>query len=168
MAAARRKCDWFVVETGRGLESTAVRHLKRQGYSVYLPRFRERRSPRGVRRVLPLFPSYLFVEVCDLWRSINGTRGVRRILLSAEQVPARMHREVIDGIRDSEDDLGYVRVESEEPPELVVGNSYLVTRGVFAQRRGIFVGTTTEQRCRMLFDMLGRKIESEVPARHLA
>lgn len=90
------------------------------------------------------------------------------MILTSEESPSRMHDEIVQGIRNDEDELGYVRVDSEEPPALVVGNSYTVTRGVFAARRGMFRGMSGAQRCRMMFELLGRQVESEVLARHLA
>src|SRR6185312_13102273 len=76
---------WFVVHTQSNAEAKAKRHLVHQGFTVYLPFYRRR--VRHARRneivASALFPCYLFVRFDpqqDRWRSINGTRGVVRIL----------------------------------------------------------------------------------------
>ena len=76
---------WFVVHTQPNAEAKAKRHLVNQGFTIYLPFYRRR--VRHARRneivASALFPGYLFVRFDpqqDRWRSINGTRGVVRIL----------------------------------------------------------------------------------------
>src|SRR5664279_3292931 len=74
---------WYVAQTHVHAETKATLHLRRQGFDVYLPRYRKQR--RHARRVdivaAPLFPRYLFVSV-DLatqrWRSIRSTVGITR------------------------------------------------------------------------------------------
>lgn len=56
---------WYAVYTKTGAENLAEGHLQRQGFRVYLPRYRkERRHARRITLVkAPLFPRYLFVEL---------------------------------------------------------------------------------------------------------
>ena len=64
---------WYVAQTHRHAEAKATAHLGRQGFLVYLPRYRKQR--RHARRIdtvtVPLFPSYLFVLSGERLRSVN-------------------------------------------------------------------------------------------------
>ena len=64
--------------------------MSRQGFHSFLPRFRRtvRHARRQVDKLLPLFPGYLFVRLdlsTDRWRAINGTIGVRSLVMRAKQ-----------------------------------------------------------------------------------
>jgi transcriptional antiterminator RfaH len=72
---------WSVAQTQPCAEGRAVAHLERQGYRVFCPRYHKTvRHARKVTQILaPLFPNYLFLRLDtsrDLWRAVNGTRGV--------------------------------------------------------------------------------------------
>ena len=67
------------------------KHLGRQGFQVYLPRYTKRR--RHARRVdtvaVPLFPRYLFVSVAvaQRWHSIRSTIGITRLVANGDVRP---------------------------------------------------------------------------------
>jgi transcriptional antiterminator RfaH len=72
---------WSVAQAHPHAEAKASLHLRRQGFEIYLPRYRE--SRRHVRRVetfaAPLFPGYVFVAIdmaTQRWLSIQPTIGV--------------------------------------------------------------------------------------------
>ena len=81
---------WYVVHTQPHREAQAARQLENQNYRVFLPRFlKSRRHARKIETgLVPLFPRYLFI-ILDLtrdpWRSVNGTYGVDRLLMRAEE-----------------------------------------------------------------------------------
>ena len=56
--------SWYVIRSKPRKEATALIHLERQGYRVYLPRMVRQARTRGrwVERIEPLFPSYLFLQ----------------------------------------------------------------------------------------------------------
>ena len=91
---------WYVAQTHVHAESKATLQLRRQGFDVYLPRYRKQR--RHARRVdivaAPLFPRYLFVSV-DLatqrWHSIRSTVGITRLVTNGD-VPAIVPQAIID------------------------------------------------------------------------
>jgi len=78
---------WYVVQTAARQELLAIGNIAAQGFPVFLPECYETQQRLQENKTTPLFPSYLFVQF-DLqavnWRSINGTRGVKRILSSTE------------------------------------------------------------------------------------
>ena len=99
-AAAR----WYVVQTQPHAESKAARHLCRQGFQIYLPRYLKRR--RHARRTetvpAPLFPRYMFVAVdiaVQRWRSIQSTIGVSRLAPDRKPFP----KDRLDCHRDLQD-----------------------------------------------------------------
>jgi len=76
---------WHVIYTRPRSESLALQHLKRQGFTAYLPRHRKQR--RHARRAdlisAPLFPRYMFVLIdaaTASWWSIRSTIGVNAII----------------------------------------------------------------------------------------
>ena len=102
--------QWYAVQTQPRGEDRAVAHLLRQGFDIYLPRYaKKRRHARRVETVAaPLFPGYLFIHF-DLattpWRSVDGTRGVIRIVRNGDQ-PAALPEGIIENLRQHEDDSG--------------------------------------------------------------
>ena len=85
---------WHVVNTRARREQDALINLCRQGFEVYLPKYRKRRS--HARRVewvpSPLFPRYLFVCLdleIDQWRVTSGPL-VDRVGLFQRRAPYLM------------------------------------------------------------------------------
>src|SRR5687767_7204804 len=101
---------WYVAQTHAHAEKKAAVHLQRQGFEIYLPRYRKRR--RHARRVetvtAPLFPRYLFVAVdigAQRWRSIQSTFGVLRLVCNGDE-PAAVADLVVNALRGREDQDG--------------------------------------------------------------
>ena len=91
---------WCVAYTHSGKENLAAGQLAAQGFKTYLPKYRKTvRHARRVRDIkAPLFPRYLFVAVdldCNLWRAINGTRGISYILTMGEK-PATVPTGIVE------------------------------------------------------------------------
>jgi transcriptional antiterminator RfaH len=97
LAAGER---WFVVQTRARDEHRAQMHLSQQKYRTFLPTVvRAVRHARKVRNVqAAVFPGYLFVVLDlarDRFRSINGTRGVSR-LVTFEAAPVAVPHGVVE------------------------------------------------------------------------
>jgi len=81
---------WYVVSTKLGFEDTAETNLVRQGFAIWTPRQVRvvRHARRRLEKRVPFFPGYLFVQL-DVdrqhWRSVNGTLGVRRLIMQGER-----------------------------------------------------------------------------------
>jgi transcriptional antiterminator RfaH len=115
--AAAHGPAWHVVEAytgwrgGATLERRAERHLRDQGFDAFLPLFPCARRVRGalVTQMAALFPGYLFVRFDPArasWRSINGTVGVRRLILIDEERPASVPDADVERIRKYVEGLG--------------------------------------------------------------
>lgn len=152
---------WMVAQTQQNAEHEARRNLVAQDLVVYLPLFRLPRNTRGVRRPVPLFPGYIFIAWHDRWRSVNGTRGVVRLLATGD-APSHVHDEYVTALRAREDALGYVTFEDEAPRsvrELRPGDA------VYSELTGLtgeFLSRSGRDRCVVLFSLLGRTVRTRV------
>lgn len=155
---------WGVVRTHGGEEARAEENLRRQGYTVLLPRFRARVKRRGrwLVELQPLFPRYLFVEIDGAFRSIFGTRGVAELFMEGES-PALVRRGEIEALcADAEGIVDVAEVS-------IVGSAVLVEGGVFDGHRGLCTGMLSGgQRATVLLQMLGRSVSALVDAGQLA
>jgi len=151
---------WYVVHTKPGGELAAEGNLRRQGYTVYLPRYlKRRRHARKVEAIkMPLFPRYLFVQLDlehDRWRPILSTYGVSD-LVTFGRGPAAVPDGVVEAIKRREHDDGLVRVSLDE--SLRPGEPVRITSGALLDRLGLFQGRTDKDRVVVLLDLLGRRL----------
>lgn len=149
---------WFVVQTLPRVEGRACEHLERQGFRVFCPRLRKSvRHARRTKSVLaPLFPGYLFIQLdpasCP-WRSVNGTRGVAR-LISHGEVPQPLPEGLVDNL------LARVRADGvmDWKPMFKVGQAVRIADGPFTDLLGTLEQLDAAGRVRVLLDLLGRKV----------
>lgn len=157
IAASRR---WFVVQAQSHAEMRASKHLERQGFETYLPRYLRRRShARKISTVAaPLFPGYLFVLVdiqAQRWRSIHSTTGVSRLVTSGNE-PVAISEEVIEALRSREDVNGFIKPDQNSP--LSKGDRIRIASGAFVEFLGLLDGLGDRERVAVLLDCLGRKV----------
>lgn len=133
--------DWLVVATKPQQESRAEVNLRRQMFEVYCPRFYSRACMK------PLFPSYLFVKLFPgmAIRSIPSTYGVRNLICVGDQ-PATVSDSAIREIRSREANDGVIRLCPFNAGDAVM----------WGHIPAIFEGMIDDDRCGILFGMLGR------------
>lgn len=157
--------QWYAVQTQPSSEDRAVGHLQRQGYDIYLPRYaRKRRHARRIDTVAsPLFPGYLFVRL-DLermaWRSVDGTRGVIRLVRRGDR-PAPLPEGVVERLRDCEDESGL-----HTPASLMVlapGTPLRIVGGAFDDHVGVFERMSADSRVVLMLSLLGRTVQVSLP-----
>lgn len=158
--------QWFVVHTHAHGEELARTHLERQGFEVYLPRYRKQR--RHARRTdwvaTPLFPRYLFVGLDTAekrWRTLRSTVGVSSLVCQGDQ-PIPVSDRIIDGIRAREDVTGFVAML--EKPSLRHGDKVRIVGGPLAETEAIFECRVDAQRVAVLLRLLGRETRVRVSA----
>lgn len=158
---------WSVVMTQPNSELLAQRHLREQGFEVYVPLVLTTLVRRGVKiaRELPLFPRYVFVKIVDAFSKIRSTRGVTALVMSGD-VPARVGEGVIKSLREREQG-GYVHLEP-PPARFRRGQSVRIVRGSFEGRIGIWDGQTSHERERVLLRLLGQVVPVELKSDALA
>ena len=161
--------DWYAVQTQPNRENLAVEHLKRQGFSVWMPLceriIRHARKSKRVRR--PLFPGYLFVNLdvgTAQWRSINGTIGVNRIV-SFGQRPAPVATQFIDALQNIEANEGLVAVNGDD---LLPGQDVEILSGPMAGTIAKLLSLEAGERVTVLLNMLGHFVRGKILREHVA
>jgi transcriptional antiterminator RfaH len=157
---------WYVVHTQPHKEVHADLHLRRQGFTTYLPRYqRSRRHARKTETVVrPLFPRYLFVALDvarDRWRSIHSTVGVSHLVVAGEK-PLSVPDGVLDEIRAREKTDGYVTLGL--PAGIGPGSRVRLIDGIFADAKGVLERIADDRRVAILLELLGREARVFVPA----
>lgn len=159
---------WYVVSTLPRQEARAEANLHRQGYRAWLPAIR--RSRRHARRVdtvrAPLFPGYLFIELDiahELWSAINGTFGVRNLLCHGDR-PVPVPEGFVEALRGTVDESGEVDLAETIRP----GERVRLLAGPFADCVGTLGHLGSGGRVAVLLELLGGKVEAQVPRRMLA
>ena len=157
--------NWYVVYTRHGAEKLAEGHIAYQGFETYLPLCR--RTIRHARRVAyvskPLFPRYLFVAIDvskQRWRTINGTFGVN-CLVSMGNKPQALPNGVVDELKAREAGQGLIEISQDIP--FKTGETVRLTGGALTDQVGLFQKLGERDRVSVLLDMLGRKLEVQVP-----
>jgi len=115
----------------------------------------------GKRVILdePLFPGYLFINLCEYtqsWHSIRSTRGVLRLVTFANQaVPVASA--IIDGIQSR---LNYC---AKSRSLFSAGEPVAVTEGPFRDLEAIFSSVDGEERAIILLNLMQRQQQICVP-----
>ncbi len=163
MERPQQHLRWYVVRTLPRRETGAKAQLENQGYRVFMPnRLKTIRHARKFRTALsPLFPQYLFIEL-DLavhrWRSVNGTLGVSGLVMSRE-LPQPVPPGIVEAMLVAADRRGLLRVDQ----SLKAGERVRLTAGAFAEQLGILINMDDSTRVRVLLEMMGGKIDVEIP-----
>ncbi|MER8386466.1 transcription antiterminator NusG [Mesorhizobium sp. M1380] len=81
---------WYAASVFPGKEHVAERHLRIQGFQPFVPRCEKtvRHARRLETRVAAYFPGYMFIALdvaLQRWRSINGTFGVRSLVMQGDR-----------------------------------------------------------------------------------
>jgi transcriptional antiterminator RfaH len=160
---------WYVAVTQLHGEARAEENLVRQGFPVYLPRYRRtRRHARKTDVVLrPLFPRYLFVGLDltrDRWRSVQSTFGVQGLVFSGEH-PGAIPAAVVDAIREREGEDGLVQMGA---PAIPGGTRIRILDGIFEDTVGVFERVADKQRVAVLLQLLGREVLALLPNESVA
>ena len=156
---------WCAVQTQVRSEDKAAFHLRRQGYTVFLPKHLKRR--KHARRIdwvpAPLFPRYLFVALdpeAGRWWSIRSTVGVSNLIFFDGR-PAQVPAEIIDEIKARQDEKGLVKPRSGcgfKPGERVK-----IIDGPLNDMEGLFDCPNDEDRITVLLSLMGREVKVRVP-----
>jgi transcription elongation factor/antiterminator RfaH len=158
---------WYAVHSQPCAEIRAAAQLQNQGFRTFMPRRRKTvRHARQIRTVIaPLFPRYFFVALDmtrDQWRSVNGTFGVSRLVMGAEQ-PHPVPRGVVEALIASTDGEGFLNLAENLRP----GSPVRLMTGPFAEQLAVLEELDDTGRVRVLLDILGRKVRVNTQADNL-
>lgn len=148
---------WIVARTKARRERWAAENITRQGGTFYLPQIYVR--PVAGKRLPPVFvfPGYIFVQTDNgRWRYLLGTFGITSIVMQGND-PAVMPASDIARLRAREGADGFIHLPSDPGTRFTHGDHVRVTEGAFSGLRGIYQGTSAQDRVMILLDYLGGK-----------
>jgi transcription antitermination factor NusG len=148
-------------------EARAESQLHRQGFRTFQPK--RHKTIRHARRLStvesPFFPRYLFI-VLDLahhrWRSVNGTFGVSRLVMQADQ-PHPVPHGVVEALIAAADARGMLQLGD----KLQIGAPVRLMAGPFAEQLAILDELDDTGRVRVLLDILGRRVTISTSANNI-
>ncbi len=147
---------WYLAQIKPGGLNLAIRNLRDQDVSVFLPLIRstKRRKGKFVTSSEPLFPGYLFIAP-DVengqWRAISNTRGISRLVSFGEKpspVPFTLVSELMSRYNQTEQ-LTDINAFNK-------GDEVRLTQGPFSDLIATVEQVNSEQRVWLLLDILGR------------
>ena len=148
---------WFLAQLKPNGDRIAVRNLQRQGFRTFLPMEEETRQRGGkfVTALRPLFPGYIFVAfdvTRGLWRAVNSTYGINR-LVSFGKAPAAVPTDLVSQLILRCDASGKLL-----PPKLLKpGDQVRLTTGPFANFVATVEAIAPDRRVWVLMDVMGGK-----------
>jgi transcriptional antiterminator RfaH len=153
---------WMAVSTHPHREHFALENLERQGFIVYCPVVRRRRSHARRMDVVkrPLFPGYLFVNIKTKpasWRLILSTYGVRNLVRCGDQ-PCLLDASFIEALQAREVDGAIVR----PAVPYQVGQQVQITAGGFDGVVGTILALDEKDRITVLLDLMNRPIKTRL------
>lgn len=128
---------------------------------AYVPILRETMHSAGTtrRREGPMFPRYVFISIVDCWRFLLNTRGMLGLVLCGDQ-PACVADKIVKAIMAKENAEGVIELPSK--PEFIRGQRVRLKRGCFEDLVGIYEGSDSLERERVLLNILGRETRVNV------
>jgi transcription antitermination factor NusG len=108
------------------------------------------------RRDRSLFPNYLFLHLDtarDLWRAVNGTLGIVR-LISQGETPAPLPQGIVQDLLAKADAGGVM----DWTPTFEIGQAVRIADGPFADLVGKLEHLDAAGRVRVLLDLFGRQV----------
>jgi transcriptional antiterminator RfaH len=155
---------WYAVYSKPQKEKFAQFHLQSKGVEVFLPQLVLPQSQKRHRRVVPLFPSYLFVRINVLSGEsayVVWSPGVK-YLVSFNGTPASVDDDVVDFLKERTDSNGNIQAASNLKP----GQRVRVTSGPFEGLEALIEKPPDAKgRVKLLMNLLNRQVQAEIPIR---
>lgn len=167
MSENNRDEAWYLAQLKPNCHRIAERNLTRQGFRIFLPQHQEtwRRNGKFSTGLRPLFPGYLFVAfdpTRGLWRAINGTYGVSR-LVCAGNVPQAVPDEIVTGLMARCDRAGVF----DTAIPFRSGDQVRIGAGPFLDFVARVEEMASDQRVWVLLDLMGRQTRIALDTRVL-
>ena len=153
---------WYAVYTNARHEKHVAKQLEGRHISNFLPLYHSIRRWKDRRKeiALPLFPSYVFVQVADHQRlQVLQIPGVARFI-GFNGRPTRLDNDEIESLKNAI--AGGVHAEPH--PYLKIGRRIRIKRGPLAGMEGILVRKKDKFRVVISLDLIMRSVATEVEA----
>lgn len=155
---------WYAIYSKPQKEEEAHLHLQQKGVEVFLPKLLLPSNQKHRRRVVPLFPSYLFARIdahSEEYGYVIWSPGVKR-LVSFNGVPAPIDDTVVDFLIKEGNGSGVIPAHS----NLRIGQDVRIDGGPFDGLVGIIQQPPNAKgRVKVLLSILNRETKIEIPAR---
>ncbi|MCG7199110.1 transcription/translation regulatory transformer protein RfaH [Marinobacter pelagius] len=151
---------WYAVQHKPAQGDRALQHLQNQDIPCFYPKIEVEkiRAGKRIKKLEPLFPGYLFVnleQTDPVWAKLRSTRGVIRVVGFANK-PAPIEDDVIQHIKDSLDKVAEKGgIKAGEPVEL--------DDGPFKGLSAIFQSYDGEERAIVLINFMQKQQMVKVP-----
>lgn len=147
---------WYLVYTKPRHENIAEINLKRQGFNIYLPLYKQHKRKKDIYQLIaePLFPRYLFIRLnskVDDWSKIRSTRGCIS-LVRFSTLPARVPDGLIEKLQQG--DNARMTETCMSTPEFKPGDRVQILDGILSGYEGIVTIKNSKQRVTLLLSML--------------
>jgi len=163
--AELERAEWYVVHAKPRKEEFAQYNLKRKGVTVFLPQLLLPGFPESFRRIVPLFPGYLFVRIrfFEEYHYVIWSPGVKRLLIFNGS-PASLGDDIVSFLMEQATPEGIITAHS----NLRAGQMVQVDGGPFDGLSGIIQEPPNARgRVKILLSLLKRQVKVEVPARYV-
>lgn len=153
---------WYVVYSKPNQEQKAQSHLQLRGIEAFLPQLLLPKYVDRQKRLVPLFPNYLFVHVClpEQYHGVLWCPGVSRFV-TADGVPAVLEDEIMTFLLRHGGSDGVLIARS----DLQVGQEVEIIGGPFDGIVGIIRRPPNAKgRVKVLMELLNRQVvQLDVP-----
>ena len=160
MAISDKK-EWFVVYSKHHREEFAQFHLRLKGLETFFPRLMLPQFSYKSKRIVPLFPNYLFVHVnlSKEYDQVRWSPGVKSFVNFGSS-PVPLHDEIAENLIRQANRDGVIPAQS----DLKIGQEVQIRGGPFDGVIGVIQTTPDAKgRVRLLMKLLSRRIPVEIP-----
>ena len=141
---------WYLIATKPRQEKIAIVNLENQNYHVYCPK-----TTLDQKNVF-LFPGYLFIQLDEKiqnWSPVKSTKGVVNFVRFGLYY-ANISDKIIDIIRANEMETAKKIITLND---FKIGESVLITEGVFKNFIAIFKSYKSDERVLLLLSLMGQQ-----------
>lgn len=152
--------DWYVVYSKPHKEEQAQFHLRMKGLDVFFPRLDLVRVAEKRKRIIPLFPNYLFVRIHlpTEFHYVTWSPGVKRIV-SFGDTPIPLDETVVNFLTQQTDTDGVIKAHTQLRP----GQEVEIRGGPFDGLIAIIQDPPDAKgRVKILLKLLSRQISVEL------
>jgi transcriptional antiterminator RfaH len=154
--------QWYTVYSKPQKEEFAESQLRTKGLEVFLPKLLLPNSGKKRKRIVPLFPNYLFTRIninSAEYGYIIWSPGVKRIV-SFNGIPAPIDSDIVDYLMKQTNTEGLIPARS----NLRVGQEVRIDGGPFDGLTGVIQEPPNAKgRIKVLLRLLNRPTKAEIP-----
>jgi transcription elongation factor/antiterminator RfaH len=158
--------QWYAVYSKPQREEFAESQLLKKGLEVFLPKLLLPNHGKKPKRIVPLFPNYLFTRI-NIYSPEYGytiwSPGVKRIV-SFNGIPAPIDGDIVDYLMKQTNTEGLIPARS----NLRVGQEVRIDGGPFDGLIGIIQEPSNARgRVKILLQLLNRSTKADVPVQFI-